>query len=270
MKIAIILLLLPLTLSAWWNHGHELVAAIAEQNISPETRSRINTLFPEDKDLVAIASEADVIAEQNHGTKPWHYIDMPVRENVTRQTVDRYRNEKGNDIISQLHLRLSELKNPGLDKKKREYALLFVVHLMGDLHMPLHCSDDRDLGGNRKWVIFSRPDDGRQEKFKLHAFWDQLPDLDFPGDPDSVAKAINRATAGVDKQNWRKGDIEDWALESYGIAKNRIYNNLPAGPSDTPVALPPDICASLKPVVRIQLERAGLRLAAVLDNALSK
>ena len=85
-------------------------------------------------------------------------------------------------FINQLQIFEGILGDESKPRSKRLEALKFVVHFMGDLHMPLHCADDGDRGGNDKLVRFKTPGRrGRGSKIKLHALWDRLIEIQHRG-----------------------------------------------------------------------------------------
>jgi hypothetical protein len=124
--------------------------------------------------------------------------------------------------------------------------------------MPLHCADDHDKGGNLKEVRFVRPGGRRGIKTNLHALWDQMAGW------EDIGTTIDPGM----RKKWRKGGVEDWALETHHLARRVVYRDLPAGPSRTAIELPADYAAAVRPYVEEQIRKAGVRLAAVLSEIL--
>ena len=145
-----------------------------------------------------------------------------------------------------------------------------MVHLMGDLHMPLHCADDSDKGGNDKLVRFKTPGRrGRGSKIKLHALWDRLIEIHTDEDPRGLATDLEKEIKAMDRSVWTQDDEKAWAFESYQIAKTVIYKGMDPGPQDyTDNTLPGDYYEKMRPIVEQQLEKAGIRLAFVLNEIL--
>ena len=139
---------------------------------------------------------------------------------------------------------------------------------MGDLHQPLHCADDGDRGGNEKLVRFKAPGHaGHGAKIKLHALWDHLIESKTQEDPRELATELEGKITTGEKKAWVAGNEKNWGFESYMIAKTKIYKRMDPGPqdySDNP--LPSDYFVKMRPIVDQQLEKAGIRLAFVLNE----
>lgn len=174
-----VLLSLALPACPWWDAGHRMIASIAEQALTPAEREKLKALLPAGETLSSLASRADEIRQHRQETKAWHYIDLPVREEVTLENIDSFRAKDGADLLSQIEREIAALKDTGLSLEARQENLMFLVHFMGDLHIPVHCADDHDKGGNMKEVRFFRPGSSRGQKTNLHALWDRMVGLDI-------------------------------------------------------------------------------------------
>jgi hypothetical protein len=201
--------------AAWGPVGHETVAFIAQDNLTPAAKTKINALLngdPADSSLESaqpksvaqpvlspqalanISNWADDIRE--HGrpeTAPWHFIDLPIRKDLTLKDEQEYC--PNNDcVLNQLQIFEGILGDSSKPKSKRLEALKFIVHFMGDLHQPLHCADDGDRGGNEKMVRFKAPGHrGHGAKIKLHALWDHLIESKTLEDPRELATTLGKA-----------------------------------------------------------------------------
>ena len=174
----------------------------------------------------------------------------------------------GDCILEQMKLEKAVLMVPHKTNKQKLVTFKFFVHFMGDLHMPLHCADDGDRGGNDKLVRFKTPGRfGRGTKIKLHALWDCLIEIKPEDDPREMATGIERNITDDEKATWTKGEVQDWALESYLIAKTVIYEGMSPSRQDyTDNLLPINYYNQMRPIVDVQLEKAGIRLAHVLNE----
>jgi S1/P1 Nuclease len=143
-------------------------------------------------------------------------------------------------------------------ERQRLEALKYLVHFVGDIHQPLHVSDNNDRGGNDVLVVF------RGYSTNLHAVWDTRiigPALG-PDERSYALKLVQNITP--DKlESWSKGDPVVWANEGYEIAVGVVYGKLPHSGT-----LPDSYEAEALPIVNEQLERAGVRLAMVLNSSL--
>lgn len=262
----------------WWEVGHKTVANIAEDNLSMVARKKVLSILGT-TDLASVATWADDIRKQRPTTAGWHYVDMEIRSDQTVDTVAKYC-ENDNCVVAQIKKEIKELtaaeKNGKPDDNVNlEEDLKFLIHFVGDMHQPLHCSDDTDKGGNGKIVRLFNPDgsgDGTQTK--LHAVWDGLIEVTNTEDPRKLADDLeNSSTYNTNHDVWLSGTgtVESWALESYEIAKDKIYPEFTPGPTPagTEVSLTKDYYKDMRPIVDEQLEKAGLRLAHILNDIYS-
>ena len=158
----------------------------------------------------------------------------------------------------------AELKNPATPQAERILALKYVLHFVGDVHQPLHASDNGDHGGNCVRLAL-----GGARTTTLHSYWDTGLVTPLGDDPAAVAETLRAAISPADRMAWSSGDASAWALDSYGVAKTVVYwPGAPAGcPRDAaPVALPAGYEARAQAAVKLQLEKAGVRLAWVLNG----
>lgn len=261
--LPVLLSLVP-ALTAWGPKGHQIVARVAAPHLSPKARAGVAAILglPADAslarlaaELAAISNEADRIRASEPETANWHFVDIPLKENRYHAARDCAQEEgRGDCIINALARERNNLKSSSPAVRSR--ALMFIVHLVGDLHQPLHAADNGDRGGNNLKVKLL----GKSSN--LHRVWDSgiidLYDLseeeyadfllDLIGPPSSVA-AI------------QKGDPVAWAEEAHLIARNSAYK-LPKNKR-----LGDAYVDANGAVIDQQLLRAGLRLAAVLNSA---
>ncbi|WP_427982591.1 S1/P1 nuclease [Agarivorans sp.] len=178
--------------------GHQLVAYIAEQQLSASTKQQINTLLGQ-QSLVDIATWADQVRKDPawQYTAPWHYINLAKGQNLSFAK----RNPKG-DVLSQLYYFEGQLANHSLSHKVRSQALKFYVHLLADLHQPLHVAYAEDRGGNQHEVTwYGKPSN-------LHRVWDsQLLDTAAKPLPSYALQLmrdypLNQQQLGHDYHQW--------------------------------------------------------------------
>ncbi len=286
--IPLFFLLLATRAAAWGPVGHETVAYIAEDNLTPAAKQKIDAILDQGDDLASISNWADEIRESHKWTAQWHFIDLPIRKDITVKDEEDYC-PSSNCVVDQLQIFEGTLGDESKPKSKRLEALKFVVHFMGDLHQPLHCADDNDRGGNEKLVRFKMPGRrGHGAKIKLHALWDHLIETRTEEDPRELATELEKGITDEEKEEWTKSadspsesaqpnhparlgasQEADWAFESYTIAKTQIYPGFEPGPQDyTDNPLPSDYYSKMRPIVDRQLEKAGIRLAYVLNEIL--
>jgi hypothetical protein len=179
--------------------------------------------------------------------------------------------------VDQIEKDCGILREPFASKKDKREALKFLVHFMGDVHQPLHCADDKDRGGNEKWFRYYGPT-GRSRHYTwvdLHGFWDNLIEPKAKEDPRRLAYQLEKTITTEDEKEWARGKPSDWAYESFLIAQNKIFKELPEGPlldrNRWGKDLPEDYYSGkMRQVVDRQLEKAGVRLANLLNDIFSK
>jgi nuclease S1 len=161
----------------------------------------------------------------------------------------------------------AELEAPGTDAEERLFALKFLLHFVGDVHQPLHASDNNDAGGNSVKVMV----DGFPHKAKdeLHGFWD-MQFVDALGRPPAaLAKQLLAQITPEQEVDWKQGSPHDWAMEAFNIAFDDVYGEPPLS-KGTLQHLDAAYVARAEKDIALQLSKAGVRLAAVLNKALGK
>lgn len=256
---------------AWGPEGHDLVARIAESELTPAAKARVAEILGPGQTMVSVASWADRIRNQRPETGPWHYIDIPINQ----PHLDLARDcPKGDCVVIKLEDFERVLKDSAAPPEKRRDALMFIIHFVGDMHQPLHCSDNKDRGGNDVHISF----DSRNGN--LHSLWDSGL-MSRMGTEDALFPKLS-ADAAKHRKKWAKGTVESWAEQSHKDAQKIVYGKLPK-PSNAPAtanalanpavpAAPAAIDAAYEkkadPLIAEQLEKAGVRLAYVLNSTL--
>lgn len=246
-----ILILLLQTVSAygWGKTGHRLIARIAEAELSPATSRAISQILGK-KSIVSVSLWADAIKKKRPETGKFHYCDFPKSSNE-EQSIESDTSQE--NVISTLSSFLEVLQNPQASKRKKREALKFVVHLVGDIHQPMHCNPKGDAGGNLIKVTFN------EIPTNLHRLWDSDL-LEFTGisEEDYFAKLISNFHA-QENSTLQTGNPMSWAGESCHLAMSHAYK-LPDG-----LKLDEQYYFSNSAVIDRRLVQAGLRLARVLE-----
>ena len=251
-RLVLLLWLLPLPALAWAPEGHEIVAAIAAANLTPAARTQVASLLGGGNMLVLDSSWADEIRDQRPDTASWHYVDIP----LNARGYDPRRDCPGNAcVVAQIGRDEKILAYKRAPQAARAEALRFLIHFVADLHQPLHAADKADQGGNLTIVYL------KGKRTNLHHVWDNDVVNDLGTDPRAVAQRLAANLSPQQKQNYSGGNPADWANESLGVARG-IYASL-SGPY-----LPKDYARRQNAAVKVQLAKAGLRLAAALNRIL--
>lgn len=159
----------------------------------------------------------------------------------------------------------TELAAPGTDEHERLLALKFLLHFVGDIHQPLHSSDNHDRGGNEvKVTVDGFPHHAKDE---LHGFWDtQFVDaLGMP--PATLAANLLQKITVNQARSWASDKPEAWQQRSFDIAKADTYGTPPLSAAK-PEQLDASYVKQAENDVRLQLSRAGIRLANLLNTSL--
>lgn len=239
---------------AWGEDGHKIVAMIAEQNIDPATVAQIKSILGNGVSLADVANYADAVRDQFPKTYNYHFVDIPKKKDDYLPNRDcKMDPEKGDCVIAALPRFRDTILSPTSTPSQRAFALKFIIHLVGDMHQPMHCADNNDIGGNAVKVTWF----GAQST--LHKVWDtriigraQLSDEEF------VQGLIDGSTP-QERAAMRDGNMLEWALESHKLAREVAYN-IPANKK-----LGSNYYQQTWPIVDKQLLRGGMRLARVLD-----
>ena len=261
---------------AWGPEGHALVARIAESELTPAVRARVLEILGPGKTMESVSSWADQVRNSRRDTGPWHYVDIP----IDKPRLDMARDcPKDDCVLAKIEQFRAVLKDPASAPDQRREALMFVIHFVGDMHQPLHCSDNHDRGGNDVRIVFAnRPGN-------LHSLWDGGL-LQGIGTEEALYPRLARE-ADRHRKSWAKGTVMDWAEQAHKAAQKVVYCKLPkavrtasaaafvqpgAGQAKPPAGPPVAITAAYEhkadPLIAQQIEKAGVRLASVLNSTL--
>jgi hypothetical protein len=277
----LLLLSLPQRAHAWGDDGHKVVALIADHYLTQDVRRIVTAMLAADPDPLTahdIASEAtwaDKYRNHHRETAKWHFTDIEIdRPDIKEACFGREPLPPGtlasngapdSCAIDKIKQFSDELASPKTDPEEKVIALKFVLHFVGDLHQPLHSADNHDKGGNAVKVMVDGFD--HKPRDELHAFWDtQFVDALGPS-PAAIAQQLVEAITPEQKTKWEKGSLDDWAMEAFAIAKSDVYGTPPLS-KDMPQHLDQAYVDRAEKDVQMQLSRAGVRLAVLLNKTL--
>ena len=265
---------------AWFNEGHEIVAVIAADGLTPTARSHVAQILgvPADTDSVEKAMAAASIRpdtefrEEDRATAPWHYIDICLQDGKQDLPV---RCPQGNCVTAKIDEYARRLRDGNYDKWGAAGDLAFLIHFVGDIHQPLHAATNADRGGTCQRVNVEPVEEN------LHYAWDDavvavLEKQLETDQPKVTARKLEALyPAASDLSTLKPGESEQIAWESHQLAESDVYRPLgipekacnldscdPA--TRTPVTLSPAYMEHEAPVAGRQLTKAGHRLAALL------
>ncbi len=293
LRLALTLLTITFPAHPWGPAGHHIVAIIAEQRLSPEVREKISKLLIDGKYSMA---DISTCADQLRDTRPgqgrpgdemcrtlagpvpptnnlWHYINIPVP--TKSKTLDAFCPE--NNCVTARINSFSEILRTSADDAQKRQALLFLVHFLGDVHQPLHAAERAcDRGGNSERVNFFL-EGVKRPNLTLHSVWDSqevellIKNSKITGERAYAASLMSSIQPGKAKK-WARASADQIAWESYKLAKKYAYAGIPYQ-DFCDNQKPPPLVTDLTPlyeengtkIVREQLMKAGVRLAAILE-----
>jgi len=249
---------------AWGPVGHHIVALVVEPRLAPPARAAVETLLGKDG-FVAASTWADDIRKGHPETYNWHFVDIPVGKTSYQADRDCPATERGDCVIAELVRAQRTLRDVSVGSDVRAEALKFLIHFVSDLHQPLHAIDNADRGGNDTRVLM---DDGRLSN--LHAIWDSFLIQSRGLDETAYAAMLRR---DLEQHPIDPGPIDfvKWAEDAHRMAVDVVYafpEFTPGAPPKEPVRLGDAYFRRSLVTVDRQLELAGVRLAAVLNDAL--
>lgn len=237
----------------WGQKGHDVTAYIAEQHMSPSARAAAEQLL-DGKSIVYYSNWLDNASHtpEYAYSKTWHYKNIDADETYYRAPI----NDKG-DVVTAINAQSLILQDTTRSKEDRSLALKIIVHLVGDIHQPMHMGHRSDLGGNKHVIkYFNSPSN-------LHKIWDSnVLEAGHKWSYTEWQQQIDRADHATEDEYTSSMRPEDWGLETYQIAKE-IYETTP---QNTNVEY--NYIAKWTPVIEQQLLKGGLRLANILNTIL--
>lgn len=248
----------------WGGEGHQVVALIAEPRLEAAAKAEINALLGPDASIsdAEIVNWADQIRDERRETTRYHYVNIP----VDAAGYDAARDGRdGENLIDKLAHFEAVLKDRGKPREERQEALKWVVHLVGDLHQPLHCADrEKDRGGNARLAFLL---DAKGKASNLHSIWDTgIPRLMLRGTRvQEYARTITARVKPAAAKAMAGGTVVDWANGSHALAVRYVYAGVTTNPEVIP-RLDQRYVDRARPVIDEQWVRAGIRLATILNR----
>jgi hypothetical protein len=267
---------------AWGPEGHRVVGEIAARYLNARAQAQVAELLKNDRladgtpsgrrTLGEVASWADEIKDFKWGRRraSWHYDDESLCGSADYARYCR----GGRCASAQLERQIEILGDPRARQRARNEALKWVVHLVGDIHQPLHAATRADRGGNQVQVsFFGERDNPPYGSLNLHSVWDVQMVTKLIGDRGGERALVSAPIAETDRRAWEQREIGDWIEESHVLARDRVYAALPvpAACGDRIAGVVPlgeAYYTSAAPVIDIQLRKAGVRLARILNEVL--
>ncbi len=289
---------------AWHDTGHKVIAKIAWENMTPAARQRAVTLLlaaPPDADLdslflqdarplpqreleffQAASTWADIVRDRDfperqrkYHRSSWHYVNLFWEQNDPKQPPKDRPDLKPapENLVERLHYFGGLLQNAASDSSEKAIALAWVLHLVGDLHNPLHCAarvsaaePEGDRGGN----LFKLDSESN-----LHSYWDGIFDAVVTRKPNEsdqdyidgiAAMAMKRYPKNKHESKMQAGKYDAWAREGLTQAQRVVY----ASELQRNAAPPRSYRERTYETAEAAVALAGYRLAGVLNRLLQE
>lgn len=241
--------------TAYGPTGHRVIAELASRHLSPEAAAAVEELLGNEF-MAEAANWPDEMRSNpdefwRRTASPWHYINLP--DGVTYEESEK--NPAGDALVA-----LKMFTNTMVDRSQplaeRRKALAFVIHIVGDLHQPLHAGRAEDWGGNRIDVVWF------EEMSNLHKVWDEdLIDYKKLSFTEWV-RFLEPKITDAEKAEWQQSAPADWVAELIAM-RGDIYDVGNA-------IFSYDYVYRYTPVIKSQLSKGGIRLAGFLNQAFAQ
>lgn len=243
-------LLLVLDTFAWGQKGHDVTACIAERHLTRKAARQVRRVL-NGSSAVYVSNWMDNASHtpQYAHTKTWHYFN--IAPDGALETTERL---PEGDVLRAVTELTAQLKSGRLDSGEEETALRMLIHLVGDMHCPMHTGHLSDLGGNRVPVVYFG------KATNLHAVWDtNLIESAHRWSYTEWREQIDRLPDD-EEMRLQAGTPRDWLLETQAIC-SEVYDRTPEG---TKISY--DYVNWAAPILEMQLLRGGVRLARLLNE----
>jgi hypothetical protein len=261
---------------AWNEEGHRIVALVAVHYLDPAVRQKVEAMLAADPEPTSkhdVASESLSAGKANDADGTWRNVPLELdHPDLAKACLGHPALPAGipasrgpaDCAVDKIDQFANELSSGTVSPAEKLLALQYLLGLVADLHQPVYASDDHNDGGETTRVAGGGADPG-----SLRHYWD-AEFIDYLGDDpaaiaDDLADGI-RQSKTFDRMS--AGTPQDWAMESFALARDHAYGKLPPKKPDGACDLPPDYVTDAIETVRLQLARAGVRLAGLLNRAL--
>jgi len=233
----------------WGPTGHRTAGEIAEKHLTKRAFKKIDKLL-QGESLAFVSTFADQIKSDRRYDKfySWHYVNMPIDGNYETWM----KNPQG-DVVSGIQHCLKILKDETSSTEDKRFFLKMLVHLVADLHQPLHVGRKEDKGGNTIQVQWFNKDTN------LHRVWDEDMIREWGMSYVELADNAKDLTKEEIKQ-LQEGTIIDWMNDTHKLT-GKVYNSVEVGEN-----LRYRYSYDYFPIVRTQLQKSGIRLAKLLND----
>ena len=260
---------------AWNALAHMVIADIAYEQLKPDVRKKVDIMvadlsqeYPDINQFSHIAPWPDKLRSQRIELYThWHYINLAFSDDGTAL---KDMSDTDNAVWA-INALLPIISNPKANPHERARSLAFLVHIVGDLHQPLHAitrisaaHPDGDHGGNLYYIKYPAV---KPQKISMHKLWDQGTDLFTMPVSDSNAASLSAFIVNLFPYEYFGELVNDlasdhWANEGLAISSSFVYSTPPNVVPDT------SYLQTAKQVAEQRAALAGYRLANILNKIL--
>lgn len=242
------------SLFAWGQTGHRVVGQIAESYLSKNARIAIREILGTES-IAMTSNWADFVKSDSayNYLNTWHYINA--KQGLSQSDFNTIlQNENATNAFTKLNFLIAELKNKQLPIETKRMYLRLLIHIIGDIHQPLHVGQFEDLGGNRVTVQWFG------EPTNLHSVWDEKMIESQKLSYTEYTNAINHSTK-KQRTEWQQQTMSEWFFESYQLA-GTIYKSISQPEQKLSYRYNYDHIVTLNS----QLLKGGIHLAGILNS----
>ena len=253
---ALLILHLPFLSMAWGLLGHRVVGQVAEHYLNKKASREIKLILGNES-LAMASNWADFIKSEPkyNYLNNWHYINLPAGLNEERINVELKKDTLTNAYTKIINLS-AELKNKNLPADKKQMYLRLLIHLVGDLHQPMHTGHFEDLGGNKIQLTWFG------QNTNLHRVWDS----DLIESQQLSYTEYSASINFIDRNNLhflQSQDTAQWVKDSYRVSE-KLYENVKNGDKLSYRYVYDNLA-----IANQQLLAGGIHLAALLNDIFS-
>ena len=244
----------PLQSNAWGVLGHRIVGQVADSYLTKKARKSIAAILGHES--VAMSSNWMDFIKSDPNYKylsNWHYANIKGGLSQS-EMVALLEADTSTNAYTRINFLTKELKNKDLPLENKQLYLRALIHLVGDIHQPMHVGRLEDLGGNKIKVLWFN------DAYNLHQIWDEVlinfQQLSYT----EYANAINFTTK-EERKTWQQEPLSLWFYQSYEYAEN-IYGDIKSADEKLSYAYN----FKYVKVLDQQLLKGGVRLAGLLND----
>ncbi|WP_420386914.1 S1/P1 nuclease [Roseivirga sp.] len=232
----------------WGQIGHRTIGHIADGMLTKKAQKQVKRILGTET-LAEVSTWMDEVRSDDRYdyAETWHYCTIP-----DGMTYEEAPEQEGGDVIKAIETIISELKAGGLSAEEEATKLKFLVHLIGDIHQPLHVGNGEDRGGNDVRVQYFG------SNTNLHSVWDSRMIDGKQFSYTEFADWVNHPSTAQVKE-WQSASVRDWAYESMSY-RDQVYDV----PENGRISY--EYSYKYFDIIKLRVLQAGVRLAGVINE----